>query len=135
MLIKVVGTVGGIQLLANKLAAVMSSNTASYMLSVTAALMSSVSSASGVVMPSLIPTIPALMQEITGAHFIPMLIGIVFGAHAVTLSPMSTLGALCLASSSEQHKGRLFTEQILAAVIASAATAALLYILCVAGIL
>mgnify|MGYP003265941545 CR=1 FL=1 len=134
MLIKVVGSVGGIQLIADKLGTVMTGNTAPSLLAVTASLMSSVSSASGVVMPSLIPTIPALMQAIGDAHFVPMLIGIVFGAHAVTISPMSTLGALCLASSSEEHKGRLFTQQLIIAVVASIATAVILYILCVAKI-
>ncbi len=134
ILIKVVGAVGGIQLLANKLATIMSGNTAPSILAVTAALMSSVSSASGVVMPSLIPTIPALLKEITGASFVPMLIGIVFGAHAVTISPMSTLGALCLASSSEENKGGLFAKQLIAAVVASIGTAVILYLLSVGDV-
>lgn len=134
MLIKVVGNVGGIQLMSNKLATIMTGNTAPSFLAITAALMSSVSSAAGVVMPTLIPTIPALMKEVAGSGFMSLLIGIVFGAHAVTLSPMSTLGALCLASSSEEKKGKLFTQQLVAAVISTVATSILLYILCVLNV-
>ena len=128
LLIKCVGAAGGISLLTDALSPLMTKNTSAPVLNIIAALMSCVSSASGVVMPTLIPAIPDFMTKVNGVSFYAMLIGVVFGAHAVTHSPMSTLGALCLATSDEESKGKLFTQQLIVAVISTLGTAVILYI-------
>lgn len=74
--------------------------------------MSSVSSASGVVMPTLIPTIPGIIEQMGGTlSATALLSAIVIGAHCVTLSPLSTLGAMSLASANEEtNKETMFTQ-------------------------
>ena len=63
-------------------------------------------------MPTLIPTIGELTVQmgnsVTGGE---LLSGIIIGAHVVTASPLSTLGALCLASANnETDKQKMFTQ-------------------------
>ena len=112
ILIGVVNKAGGIDAMTTALASVMGENTAAPILCVVAGLMSSVSSASGVVMPTLIPTIGSLVEELNGAVSpTELLASIVVGSHAVTASPMSTLGALCLAAANEKtDKQKMFTQ-------------------------
>lgn len=112
LLINVVGIAGGINTLSNFLASIMSERTSSAIMAVTAGLMSAVSSASGVVMPTLIPTVTSVAGHVGGGVTPNSLVSaIVVGAHMVTFSPLSTLGALALASSKdEQNKQRLFGQ-------------------------
>ena len=112
IMIGVVDKSGGIETMTTALASVMNEVTAAPIMCVVAGLMSSVSSASGVVMPTLIPTIGNLVEELGGAvSSTELLASIVVGSHAVTASPMSTLGALCLASANEHtNKQKMFTQ-------------------------
>lgn len=110
VLVRVVSIAGGIEVLSNILANIMSKRTASGILAVTSGLMSLVSSASGVVMPTLIPTVPNIVAQV-GVSPYALIAGIVVGAHMVTFSPLSTLGALTLASATEKSdKQKLFVQ-------------------------
>ena len=78
-------------------------------------VLSIISSASGVVMPTLIPTVPGLAREIGGdpTHIIS---AIIMGAHVVTNSPISTLGALAVASAgARQDRDKIFKNLFLIA--------------------
>jgi Na+/H+ antiporter NhaD/arsenite permease-like protein len=56
------------------------------------------SSSSGVVMPLFIPLAPEIMEKMGGGDLIRAIVAIDAGSHMVDVSPLSTLGALCLAA-------------------------------------
>lgn len=112
ILVNVVSIAGGIDALSNFLASIMTERTSSAILAIISGLMSAVSSASGVVLPTLIPTVPKIVEQVGGSVSPYALVSsIVVGAHMVTFSPLSTLGALALASSTdEENKQKLFGQ-------------------------
>jgi di/tricarboxylate transporter len=57
------------------------------------------SSSSGVVLPAFLPTIPGLVEHLPGASPLMIAYSVNVGAHLVDVSPLSTIGALCLASA------------------------------------
>lgn len=118
VLIKVIDTAGGITLLSDLLSKLMNGQTAGSVMAVSAGLLSAVSSASGVVMPTLIPTAPAVAAGLSGVLPIVLVTGVVVGAHIVTISPLSTIGALGLSSANaETDKNKLFGQMLICAVI------------------
>ena len=112
VLVNVVTKAGGIDLLTDALSKLMNENTAGAIITIIGGLMSSVSSASGVVMPTLIPTVPGLVDTL-GVNGLTLITGIILGAHFVTNSPLSTLGALAMASADENIDKAKFFNQLL----------------------
>jgi len=114
ILVNVMNLSGGISAITAFLSRTMTVKTAPSIMCVIAGLMSSVSSASGVVMPTLIPTIGELAETLGGGVSLSALLAsIVVGAHAVTASPLSTIGALCLSSANEKtDKQKLFNQML-----------------------
>lgn len=98
MLITVVTKLGGIDLLKTGLSALMNNITASPLMGILAGVMSWFSSASGVVMPTLIPTTPDLAANLSNVSALGMSISICVGAHLAALSPLSSCGGLMLAA-------------------------------------
>ena len=100
VLISVATDLGGVKLLTDFLASLMSESTAISIMAILAGVMSIFSSAVGVVMPTLIPTKVDLSQQL-GSVVSPaaLTITIAVASHIVTMSPFSTMGALALASS------------------------------------
>jgi Na+/H+ antiporter NhaD/arsenite permease-like protein len=98
VLVKVAEHAGGIDLLSLQLTRLMDDRTAAPVMALIGGTLSLVSSASGVVLPTLIPTVPGLVAE-TGGDATRIISAIVMGAHMVTNSPISTLGALAVASA------------------------------------
>ena len=100
ILISLVNKLGGIELLSELLKKLMTGKTAAGIITALAGVMSWVSSASGVVMPTLIPMVSDLVADLAGASAPGMVIGICIGAHAAAISPLSTCGGLMLAAQS-----------------------------------
>lgn len=100
MLISVVTELGGIKLLSDLIAKLMGKYTASAIITITAGVMSWVSSASGVVMPTLIPTVPGIVEAVGNVNPVELVVGICIGANAAAFSPLSSCGALMLAAYS-----------------------------------
>lgn len=98
VLMNVVITLGGIDLLSNALASVMTPATATPIIGLTAGIMSWFSSTSGVVMPTLIPTIGTIIDTVGGVTASELVTAIVTTAHTAGCSPISTGGALALAA-------------------------------------
>jgi len=110
VLVKVAEHAGGIELLSRQLTRLMDEGTAAPVMALIGGTLSLVSSASGVVLPTLIPTVPGLVAE-TGGDPARIISAIVMGAHMVTNSPISTLGALAVASAGAGiDRSRLFTS-------------------------
>ena len=100
ILISLVTELGGIELLCNGLQKLVGNNTASAIMCFLAGVMSWFSSASGVVMPTLIPTVPALAASLTNGNALVITVGLCIGAHMAALSPLSSCGGLMLAAYS-----------------------------------
>lgn len=62
-------------------------------------LVSVYASTSGVVLPAFLPTVPGLAKELGVANPASIALSINIGAHLVDVSPLSTIGALCVASA------------------------------------
>ena len=89
----------GIAILAQFLGTFMNENTASPIIGLTGGIMSWFSSTSGVVMPTLIPTVSALTGTLGGnVSGLDLVSAITNTAHTAGISPVSTGGALSLAS-------------------------------------
>ena len=77
------------------------------------AVISAYSSSSGVVMPMFLPMTPGLV-ELTGGDPIAIITSINVGSHLVDTSPLSTLGALCIASAGDnEDKAVLFRKLLI----------------------
>ena len=61
-------------------------------------LISVYSSTSGVVLPAFLPTVPGLIERLGGGDALAIATSINVGAHLVDVSPLSTIGALCIAA-------------------------------------
>lgn len=89
----------GIELLAKFLSTLMTESTASFIIGLTAGIMSWFSSTSGVVMPTLIPTVSSLMTAVGGnVSALDLVSAITMSAHTAGTSPASTGGALAMAA-------------------------------------
>ena len=116
ILISVVTELGGIDLLSSALSKLMGEKTAVAIITVLAGVMSWFSSASGVVMPTLIPTVPTLVAELPTVSPLALTIGICVGAHMAALSPLSSCGGLSLAAYSsdssvtEKDRNKVFAQ-------------------------
>ncbi len=128
MLVNVSQEAGGIEIMSHGLGAFTGARTAGPMLAVLGGILSILSSASGVVMPTLIPAVPGL-AEVTGADPARLVSAIIIGAHVVTNSPISTLGALAVAAATpDVDREALFRNLLLLALAGLLYAAALVYV-------
>lgn len=103
VLMSVTKEMGGIELLSGILASMMNSLTASPLMGLTAGIMSWFSSANGVVMPTLIPAVPDIVNRLGGnVGVLEMIMAIVGGSTVAGISPLSTGGSLILASYTQE---------------------------------
>ena len=75
-------------------------------------VISTYSSTSGVVLPAFLPIAPKLAQQIGGDPF-AIALSINVGSSIVDVSPLSTLGALCIATVSEPSDAKILFRQLL----------------------
>jgi di/tricarboxylate transporter len=80
----------------------------------TTGLVSVYSSTSGVVLPVFLPTVPDLVAKLGGGNPLAIASSILIGGHLVDVSPLSTIGALCIASAPLAADRRLLFNQVLA---------------------
>jgi di/tricarboxylate transporter len=121
VLIEVMEKTGGLKALVSLIAAISSPTTVHFWLGLFTGVISAYSSSSGVVMPMFLPLVPGLMKELSlmgtpeqMQHAIDMISSINIGAHLVDSSPLSTLGALCIACAGEhEDKNKLFRNLLL----------------------
>jgi len=72
------------------------------------------SSTTGVVLPALLPTVPGLIQKMGGGDPMAIISSMNSGGHLVDVSPLSTLGALCLAAAPAGTDTRRLFNQLMA---------------------
>ncbi len=108
-LVSVMEATGGMGLFTDLLARLSNASNVTGIIAFTAGVLSAFSSSSGVVMPAFIPTVPGLVARLQGADPAAIVASINVGSHVVDVSPLSTLGALCLASAgANEDKSKLF---------------------------
>jgi di/tricarboxylate transporter len=111
VLIEVMNKTGGMDLFSQILARLTGPAYVYGMIAFVTGVISAYSSSSGVVLPAFLPTIPGLIQKLGGGNALGIAYSINVGAHLVDVSPLSTLGALCLASSApEEDRTALFRK-------------------------
>ena len=112
-LIDVMDKAGGLNFLVEVMASVAGPTTICFWTAFVPAVISAYSSSSGVVMPMFLPMTPGLV-ELTGGDPVSIISAIDVGSHLVDTSPLSTLGALCIASAGEEEdKGVLFRKLLI----------------------
>ncbi len=104
----------GIDLLVSLIAKVSTPATVTAVVAFLTGLISVYSSTSGVVLPAFLPTVPGLARELGGADLFAIATSMNVGAHLVDMSPLSTTGALCLASAPAGEGNRTLFNQLLA---------------------
>jgi len=72
------------------------------------------SSTSGVVLPAFLPTVPGLVEKMGGGDALAIASSMNVGGHLVDSSPLSTLGALCLAAAPRTEDSRALFNKLMA---------------------
>jgi di/tricarboxylate transporter len=114
VLISLMEKTDGMKLFADLLAATATPVTAVPVMGLIVGLISAYSSTSGVVLPAFLPTVPALAAKLGGGDIAALAMTMNIGGHLVDVSPLSTIGALCVASLPAEEEARKLFYQLLA---------------------
>lgn len=125
-LVSLMEKTGGLDLFTSLIAGVSTPQTATGVLGLVAGLISVYSSSSGVVMPALIPLVPQLIQALGGGDAVALVSTINVGSHVVDVSPLSTLGAICIANAAPHEDKRKLFRWLLANGLVMAVVGAML---------
>lgn len=98
VLIGVLDGTGGLELFTSLLARIATPDTVNGVIAFVTGAISTYSSTSGVVYPTFLPTVPGLVAQLGGGQPLEIALSITVGAALVDVSPLSTLGALCIAA-------------------------------------
>jgi di/tricarboxylate transporter len=104
---------GGIDLFTTILARFATERSVTGLIALTTGLVSVYSSTSGVVLPVFLPSVPGLVAKLGGGDPVAIASSILIGGHLVDVSPLSTIGALCIASAPLAADRRLLFNQVL----------------------
>jgi di/tricarboxylate transporter len=114
VLIEVMDKAGGLKAFIAIMAKVSNATTINATLAFVTGVISAYSSSSGVVMPMFLPMVPGLIKELGGGDPVAIISSINIGAHLVDTSPLSTLGALCIACAGDhEDKAKLFRNLLI----------------------
>ena len=114
VLIAMLEKTGGLELFSAFLARIATPVTATAAVAFVTAVISVYSSTSGVVLPAFLPTIPGLIARLGGGDPVAIAASMNVGAHLVDMSPLSTLGAMCLAGIANPDDVRPTYNKLLA---------------------
>jgi di/tricarboxylate transporter len=126
VLISVLEKTGGMELFTLMLAKLASPVTVSRVVAFVTGLISSWSSTAGVVLPAFLPTVPGLIEKVGGGDPLAVALSINVGSAMVDVSPLSTLGALCVATVADPGEARVLFRQLLFWGLSMSVVAALL---------
>ena len=114
VLIGVLDGTGGMDLFSSALARVATPRSINGVIAFITGGISTYSSTSGVVYPTFLPTVPSLVEKLGGGNPLQIALSINVGAALVDVSPLSTLGALCIAAlPSGYDSARLFRSLLI----------------------
>ena len=110
VLISLVERAQGLDLIVSLVARIASAKTVTGVIAFVTGIVSVYSSTSGVVLPAFLPMVPGLVARLPGASAIGIATSMNVGGHLVDLSPLSTLGALCIAGAAADESRALFNK-------------------------
>lgn len=113
VLIGVLEKTGGLDLFTGLLAAIATPATINGTIAFVSGTISSWSSTSGVVLPAFLPTVPGLVAQLGGGNPLGIALSINVGASMVDVSPLSTIGALCVATVIDPTASRQLFRQLM----------------------
>jgi len=113
VLIGVLSAQRGIELFTELLARMATPGTVTFVIAFVTGAVSAYSSTSGVVLPAFLPTVPGLAERL-GADPMAIASSMNVGGHLVDLSPLSTIGALCIAAVGNEADAKKLFNQLLA---------------------
>ena len=113
VLITLLERTGGMELFTSMLARLASPATVNGVVAFVTGLISSWSSTVGVVLPVFLPAVPSLVAKVGGGDPLAVALSINVGGSMVDVSPLSTLGALCVAAVADPTEGRRLFRQLL----------------------
>jgi Na+/H+ antiporter NhaD/arsenite permease-like protein len=114
VLIAVLEKAEGIDLIVSQVARVATPELVTGEVALMTGLVSVYSSTSGVVLPAFLPMVPGLAQQLPGADPFGIATSMNIGGHLVDVSPLSTIGALCIASAPIPGESRDLFNKLLA---------------------
>jgi di/tricarboxylate transporter len=114
VLIGVLEKSGGLELFTRLLALTATPATANGVIAFVTGIISTYSSTSGVVLPAFLPIARGLADQVGGGDPLQLSLSIIVGSALVDVSPLSTLGALCVAAHPVAHeRHQLFRSLLL----------------------
>jgi di/tricarboxylate transporter len=114
VLIGILEKTQGIELFAGLMAKVSTPGTVTGVVAFLTGVVSVYSSTSGVVLPAFLPAIPSLVEKLGGGSALAVASSMNIGGHLVDVSPLSTIGALCLAGVSDVVESKSLFYKLLA---------------------
>lgn len=114
LLIALLERTGGMDLFTTLLARLATPATVNGVIAFVTGMISSYSSTSGVVLPAFLPTVGALVEKLGGGDALAIALSINVGSALVDVSPLSTLGALCVATIADPARAKVLFRQLLA---------------------
>jgi di/tricarboxylate transporter len=128
MLVSIVEKTGGIDKFSLLITTYSNQNTIGGLLAFATGVISVFSSTSGVVLPTFLPMVNKLTMDSGGGDPWSLVHAINIGSNLVDVSPVSTIGALCLASvGSHENRAKLFNQLLAWGVSMSAVAAIICY--------
>jgi di/tricarboxylate transporter len=113
VLIAVLEKTGGMDLFTALLARTASPGTVNGVIAFVTGAISTYSSTSGVVMPAFLPTASTLAARVGGGDPLAVALSINVGSSIVDVSPLSTIGALCVAAVADQVEARALFRSLM----------------------
>jgi di/tricarboxylate transporter len=110
VLISLVERAQGLDLLVSLVARIATPDTVTGVVAFLTGVVSVYSSTSGVVLPAFLPMVPGLASALQGASPVAIAMSMNVGGHLVDVSPLSTIGALCLAGTTAGDSRALFNK-------------------------
>ena len=110
VLISILEKAQGIDLVVSWVARISSARTVTGVVAFIVGVISVYSSTSGVVLPAFLPMVPGLAQQLGVTHALSIANAMNVGGHLVDVSPLSTIGALCIAGSPVEDSRPLFNK-------------------------
>ena len=114
VLIGLLQRTGGMDIFSNLLSSISTQATVIPVIAVVIGIVSAYSSTSGVVLPAFLPTVPGLVENLGIGNALGLASTMNIAGHLVDVSPLSTIGALCIASVPSGEMGRKLFNQLLA---------------------
>jgi len=110
VLIAILEKAEGIDLMVSLVARISTPNTVTGVVALIVGIISVYSSTSGVVLPAFLPMVPGLAHQLGMVNALGIANSMNVGGHLVDVSPLSTIGALCLAGATAEESRPLFNK-------------------------